>query len=80
MRDVFNALLEAELAVEVELGNPSVPDLLSETLDVKKLDEIEESLFHQSQQRAEESIFTNARRMGAVKTLAQKGEKERTEL
>ena len=72
---VFNAFLEAKLSVEVELGNPSVIDVLSRTLaviGVTQMENLEEQFFHQTQQRAEENIFEYARRMGAIKTLALK--------
>ena len=63
------------LSVEVELGNPSVIDVLSRTLaviGVTQMENLEERFFHQTQQRAEENIFDYARRMGAIKTLALK--------
>ena len=75
MAAVFNAFLEAKLSVEVELGNPSVTDVLSRALEVigaTLMEHFEEHFFHQTQQRAGEIIFDYARRVGAIKTLAMK--------
>ena len=58
---VFIAVLEAKLSVEVELGNPSVADVLSRTLEVigvTPMDHLEEHCFHQTKQRAEENFLT----------------------
>ena len=72
---VFNAFLEAKLSVEVEIGDPSVIDVLSRTLAVigfTQMENLEETFLHQTQQRADENIFVYARRVGAIKTLALK--------
>ena len=75
MAAVFNAFLEAKLSVEVDIGDPSVIDVLSRTLAVigfTQMENLEETFLHQTQQRADENIFVYARRMGAIKTLALK--------
>ena len=72
---VFNAFLEAKVSVEVETGDPSVIDVLSRTLAVivfTRMENLEETFLHQTQQRADENIFVYARRVGAIKTLALK--------
>ena len=59
MGTVFKAFLEAKMSVEEELGYPSVPDVLSVTLEVTgvtHMEDIEEHFFHQTQPRAEENI------------------------
>ena len=70
---VFNAFLEAKLFVEVELEGPSVPDLLSRTVQmigVSQIELIEERLLLELRQRNGENISDYARRVGAFKTLA----------
>ena len=72
---VFNAFLEAKLFVEVELERPSVSDLLSRTVQVigvSQIELIEERLLLELRQRKEENISDYARRVGAFKTLALK--------
>ena len=76
MAAVFTAFLEAQLSVEVELGKPSVTDVLSIALEVigaTQMEHFEEHFFHQTQQRAGENIFDYVRRVGAIKTLAMIG-------
>ena len=72
---VFNAFLEAKLFVEVELERPSVSDLLSRTVQVigvSQIELIEERWLLELRQRKEENISDYARRVGAFKTLALK--------
>ena len=72
---VFNAFLEAKLFVEVELEGPSVSDLLSRTVQVigvSQIELIEERLLLELRQRKGENISDYARRVGAFKTLALK--------
>ena len=72
---VFNAFLEAKLFVEVELEGPSVLDLLSRTVQVigvSQIELIEERLLLELRQRKRENISDYARRVGAFKTLALK--------
>ena len=72
---VFNAFLEAKLFVEVELEGPSVSDLLSRTVQVigvSQIELIEERLLLELRQRKGEKISDYARRVGAFKTLALK--------
>ena len=72
---VFNAFLEAKLFVEVELERPSVSDLLSRTVQVigvSQIELIEERLLLELRQRKEENISDYARRVGAFKTRALK--------
>ena len=72
---VFNAFLEAKLFVEVELEGPSVSDLLSRTVQVigvSQIELIEERLLLELRQRKRENISDYARRVGAFKTLALK--------
>ena len=72
---VFNAFLEAKLSVEVELGDPSVINVLSRTsevIGVSQIELIEERLLLELRQRKEENISDYARRVGAFKTLALK--------
>ena len=73
MGAVFNAFLEAKLFVEVELERPSVLDLLSRTVQVigvSQIELIEERLLLELRQRKEENISDYAQRVGAFKTLA----------
>ena len=75
MGAVFNAFLEAKLFVEVELERPNVSDLLSRTVQVigiSQIELIEERLLLELRQRKEENISDYARRVGAFKTLALK--------
>ena len=75
MGAVFNAFLEAKLFVEVELERPSVSDLLSRTVQVigvSQIELIEERLLLELRQGKEENISDYARRVGAFKTLALK--------
>ena len=72
---VFNAFLEAKLFVEVEKEGPSVLDLLSRTVQVigvSQIELIEERLLLELRQRKGENISDYARRVGAFKTLALK--------
>ena len=72
---VFNAFLEAKLFVEVELERPSVSDLLSRTVQVigvPQMELIDERVLLELRQRKEENISDYARRVGAFKTLALK--------
>ena len=70
---VFNAILETKLSVEVELGDPSVIDVLSRTsevIGVFQIERIEERFLLEPRQEKEENIADYARRVGAFKTLA----------
>ena len=70
---VFNAFLEAKLSVEVELGDPSVIDVLSRTsevIGVSQIEVIEERFLLELRQEKEENIADYARRVGTFKTLA----------
>ena len=72
---MFNALLEAKLSVEVELGEPSVSDVLSRLVEVFGNDQIktiEESFLFELRQGKQESLHNYARRVGVFKTLALK--------
>ena len=65
--------MEAELSLEVELGDPSVLDVLDRTMEVlgvTQMEDIEEDMLHHTQLRAGENVFGYARRVGAFKTLA----------
>ena len=70
---VFNAFLEAKISVKVELGDPSVIDVLSRTsevIGVSQIELIEERFLLELRQEKEEYIADYARRVGAFKTLA----------
>ena len=72
---VFSAFLEAKLSDEVELEEPSVSDILSRTLQVigvSQIERIEERFLLELRQKTEESLSDYARRVGALKTLALK--------
>ena len=56
---VFSAFLEAKISVEVELGDPSVIDVLSRTsevIGVSQIELIEEHFLFELRQEKEESI------------------------
>ena len=70
---VFNALLKAKISIEVELGDPSVIDVLSRTseiIGVSQIELIEERFLLELRHEKEENIADYARRVGAFKTLA----------
>ena len=72
---MFNACLEAKLSVEVELGDPSVSDVLSRLVEVvgnDQIETIEERFFFELRQRKQESLHNYARRVGVFKMLASK--------
>ena len=72
---MFNALLEAKLSVEVELGEPSVSDVLSRLVEVvgnDQIETIEESFLFELRQGKQESLHSYARRVGVFKALALK--------
>ena len=72
-RGCFHAFFEAKLFVEVELAAPSVSDVLSRTVEVvgvSQIELIEEHSLPELGQRKEESISEYARRVDAFKTLA----------
>ena len=75
MGAVFNAFLETKLFVEVESEEPSVSDIVSQTVHVIGVSQIElteECFLLELRQRKEENISDYARRVGAFKTLALK--------
>ena len=56
---VFNAFLESKLSVEVELGEPSVIDVLSRTsevIGVSQIELLEECFLLELRQEKEENI------------------------
>ena len=66
---VFNAFSEAKLSVEVELGDPSVIDVLSRTsevIGVSQIEYIEERFLLELRQEKEENIADYARRVASV--------------
>ena len=70
---LFNALLEAKLSVEVELGEPSASDVLGRLVEIVGNDQnetIEESFLFELRQGKEESLHNYASRVGVFKTLA----------
>ena len=72
---MFNAFLEAKLSVEVELGEPSVSDVLSRLVEVvgnDQIETIEEKFLFELRQGKQESLHNYARRVGIFKTLALK--------
>ena len=69
---VFNALLEAKLSVEVELGDPSVIDVLSRTSEVvgvSQIELIEERFLLELRQEEDENISDYTRRVGVLRCL-----------
>ena len=72
MTTVINAFLEVKLFVEVDLEEPSVLDIVSLTVQVigvSQIELIEERFRLECRQRKEENISECARRVGAFKTL-----------